>query len=237
MTAVLIRSPDFIRRENMPDTKSRVGCTAALIAAVLLASGASAFAQQLPAESGARLPYRTRQALGDEGQRLADIFALNGQPGDPISGPLAFAAYNVPVANALLDLHDASVGADRLDAHQRELAIMVASRETNYTLEWNAHMRAALNAGIGQNVLDVVRNGGALTGISEADAAIIRFGREMIRDRQMSSSTFAKAVELFGEQGTMDMVAVMSTYAVSGFYAIAVDEHPPGEEVLEPLAR
>jgi len=30
---------------------------------------------------------------------------------------------------------------------------------------------------------------------------------------------------------------VMSTYAVSGFYAIAVNEHPPGEEILAPLAR
>jgi hypothetical protein len=31
----------------------------------------------------------------------------------------------------------------------------------------------------------------------------------------------------------MDMVAVMNTYAVSGFYAIAVDEHmPPGKPDL-----
>jgi hypothetical protein len=31
------------------------------------------------------------------------------------------------------------------------------------------------------------------------------------------------------------MVAVMMTYAVSGFYAIAVDEHPPGQTLLQPL--
>jgi hypothetical protein len=33
----------------------------------------------------------------------------------------------------------------------------------------------------------------------------------------------------------MDLVAVMSTYAVSGFYAIAVNEHPGGAAPLEPL--
>jgi hypothetical protein len=59
----------------------------------------------------------------------------------------------------------------------------------------------------------------------------------MLRDRRMGSATFAKAVELFGQHGAMDLVAVMSTYAVSGFYAIAVDEHPRGEAPLEPLAR
>ena len=49
----------------------------------------------------------------------------------------------------------------------------------------------------------------------------------------MSSATFAKAVQLYGKNGAMDLVAVMSTYAVSGFYAIAVDEHPaPGQAAL-----
>jgi len=46
----------------------------------------------------------------------------------------------------------------------------------------------------------------------------------------MSSATFAKAKQLFGDKGAMDLVAVMSTYAVSGFYAIAVDEHVPADK-------
>jgi hypothetical protein len=49
----------------------------------------------------------------------------------------------------------------------------------------------------------------------------------------MSAATFDAAVEHFGERGAMDLVAVMSTYAVSGLYAIAVDEHPPGQTPLE----
>lgn len=214
---------------------------AAFSAAVCVSLGAAASAQQLPADldpvSGARLPYLTRQDLGAEGQRLADIFARDGQPTDPVRGPLAFAAYNVAVANALLDLHDGAVGKGTLDAHTRELAIMVASRETNYTLEWNGHEPAAIRAGVDPKVIDVVRRDLALTGIDERDAAVIRFGRELLGDRQMSSTTFAKAVELFGAHGAMDLVAVMSTYAVSGFYAIAVDEHPRGGPKLEPLPR
>jgi 4-carboxymuconolactone decarboxylase len=207
--------------------------------ATLLATGGAAVAQQragdLDSQSGARLPYLTRQDLGEEGQRLADIFARNGKPQDPVSGPLAFAAYNIPVANALLDLHDGAVGEGTLDAHTRELAIMVACRETNYTLEWNGHEQAAINAGVDAKVIDVVRRNRSLDGISDRDAAVIRFGRELLGDRKMSSATFAEAVELFGNHGAMDLVAVMSTYAVSGFYAIAVDEHPPGQAMLAPL--
>lgn len=214
------------------------GISGVSLAVVVMAGLAcvTATAQQRDPASGARLPYLTRQDLGGEGQRLADIFARDGKPADPITGPLAFAVYNVPVANALLDLHDGAVGKGTLDPYARELAILVACRETNYTLEWNGHLRAASNAGVDSKVIDVVRHDQALTGLAEKDAAVIRFGRELLRDRKMGSATFAKAVELFGEHGAMDLVAVMSTYAVSGFYAIAVDEHPPGQAMLEPLS-
>jgi 4-carboxymuconolactone decarboxylase len=209
-----------------------------LLTASLLAIGSAAVAQKLPGDldskSGARLPYLTRADLGEEGKRLADVFARDGKPADPVTGPLAFASYNIPVAKALLDLHDGAVGKGTLDAHVRELAIMVACRETNYTLEWNAHEPSALKAGIDPAVIDVVRTDKALKGVADRDALVIRFGRELLRDRRMSSETFAEAVEHFGQHGAMDLVAVMSTYAVSGFFAIAVDEHPPGEAILAP---
>jgi 4-carboxymuconolactone decarboxylase len=211
---------------------------------VLASVASTAFAQSaslpsdLDAKSLARLPYVTRQDLGDAGQKLADIFARNGKPSDPITGPLAFASYNVPVANALLDLHDGAIGKGSLNPHVRELAILVACRETNFNLEWNGHEPAAVKAGVDAKAIDAVRNGRALTGLDDADAAVIRFGRELIGDRKMSSATFAKAVQLYGKNGAMDLVAVMSTYAVSGFYAIAVDEHmPAGKPMLPPIKK
>jgi len=210
----------------------------AVLGLASLASALPALAQPTPADldptSGARLPYLTRSDLGEAGERVADIFARGDDPDTLVGGPLAFAAYNPAVATALLDLHDGAVGGT-LDAHVRELAILVACRETNYTFEWAGHERAALSAGVDPAVIDAVRNDKALNALPDADAAVIRFGREMLRDRQMSSATFAKAREHFGEHGAMDLVAVMSTYAVSGFYAIAVDEHPPGQTLLEPL--
>ena len=91
---------------------------------------------------------------------------------------------------------------------------------------------------VGTQAIDVVRKNLALTGVDELDAAVIRFGRQLFHDNKMDSATFAKAVQLFGKKGAMDLVAVMSTYAVSGFYATAVDEHmPAGRPDLESPAR
>jgi 4-carboxymuconolactone decarboxylase len=214
-------------------------------AALLLASGALVAAAQAPAklpadldpDSRARLPYLQRKDLDERGQKIYDT--LPGRsPEGVLRGPLAYAAYNPRVAQALFDLHNAAVQEGTLDAHVRELAILVACRETHYSLEWNAHEPSALKAGVDPKVIDLVRHNRALSGIAEKDALVIRFGRQMLTGKQMDSATFAKAVELLGRRGAMDMVAVMSTYAVSGLFAIAVDEHmPPGRQDLERVAR
>jgi 4-carboxymuconolactone decarboxylase len=200
-------------------------------AALLLTSGVLLAAAQsvapLPADldpqSRARLPYLQRKDMDENAQKIFDVLPGRSKDG-VLSGPLAFAAYNPAVAKALFDLHNAAV-AGTLDPHVRELAIMVACRETNYSLEWNAHEASALKAGVNTKVIDVVRTRASLIGLDEQDAAVIRFGRQMFGDKKMDAATFAKVAQLFGQRGAMDMVAVMNTYAVSGFYAIAVDEH------------
>jgi 4-carboxymuconolactone decarboxylase len=201
-------------------------------AAILLAASASfiAYAQsQLPSDldsqSRARLPYLKKSDMDAKGQKIFDTLPGAGK-GGILRGPLAYASYNPAVGQALHDLHDAAVPGGTLDPYTRELAILVACRETNYNLEWNGHEAIGLKAGLDAKLIDVVRYNRPLTGLSEKDATVIRFGRQMLHDKKVDSATFAKAVELWGKRGTMDMVAVMNTYAVSGYFAIAVDERP-----------
>jgi 4-carboxymuconolactone decarboxylase len=204
---------------------------ALLMALMIAATAVQSYAQAsagLPADINAdslsRLPYLQRKNLEEANQKIYDVLP-GRRPDGSLSGPLAFAAYNPAVAKALFDLHNAAV-AGTLNPHVRELAILVACRETNYNLEWNGHEQTAVKEGVDPKVIDVVRRNAALTGVNEQDATVIRFGRQLFTDKKVDSATFAKAVQLFGQRGAMDLVAVMNTYAVSGFYAIAVDEHP-----------
>jgi 4-carboxymuconolactone decarboxylase len=213
----------------------RLYSSAALLLLAAATLGYAQSAPRLPADldpgSRARLPYLQRKDLDEASQKIYDVLPGRGPEG-VLRGPLAFAAYNPGVAKALFDLHNTAV-AGTLDARTRELAILVACRETNYNLEWNAHAATGLKVGLDAALIDVVRNNRPLTGIAEKDAVVVRFGRQMFTDKKMDSATFAKVVELFGKRGAMDMVAVMNTYAVSGFFAIAVDEHvPPGSPEL-----
>jgi len=199
------------------------GCAMILLAAsaAFIAYAQSKLPADLDPQSRARLPYLKSSEVDAKGKKVVDTFGKGGT----VSGPLAFASYNGAVGQALLDLHDAAITGGTLDPYTRELAILVACRETNYNLEWNGHEASGLKAGIDAKLIDVVRKRGPLTGLNEKDATVIRLGRQMLTDKKVDSATFAKAVELWGKRGTMDMVAAMNTYAVSGFFAIAVDEH------------
>jgi 4-carboxymuconolactone decarboxylase len=201
--------------------------------AILLAASASSVAygqSKLPGDldpqSRARLPYLKKSDLDEKGQKIFGTLPGAGND-DILRGPLAFAGYNPGVAQALFDLHNAAVTGGTLDPHTRELAILVACRETNYNLEWNGHEASGLKAGIDAKLIDVVRYNRPLAGLDEKDATVIRFGRQMFHDKKVDSATFAKAVELWGKRGTVDLVSVMTTYAVSGYFAIAVDERSP----------
>jgi len=198
---------------------------------IVLATALVATQTALDPDSHARLPFLQRKDMSEADQKIFDVLPGRGKD-DVLRGPLAFAAYNPAVAKALFDLHNAAVGGS-LDAHVRELAIMVACRETNYNLEWNGHEATALKNGVDAKTLDVIRKHASLNDLDYKDAAVIRFGRQMFGDKKVDPATFARIVELYGQRGAMDMVAVMNTYAVSGFYAIAVDEQPaPGKSPL-----
>jgi 4-carboxymuconolactone decarboxylase len=213
-------------------------CAAILVAASasFSAYGQSKLPADLDPQSRARLPYLKKSDMDAKGQKIFETLPGAGKD-DILRGPLAFAAYNPAVAQALHDLHDAAVPGGTLDPRTRELAILVACRETNYNLEWNGHAASGLKAGIDAKLIDVVRYHRPLTGLNEKDATVIRFGRQMFHDKKVDSATFAKAVEFWGKRGTVDMVSVMTTYAVSGYFAIAVDERSPEGKPELPLEK
>lgn len=186
-------------------------------------------------ESLARLPLLQRRDLDDKGKRVYDSLAGPNSNGGPLRGPLGFAIYNPAVAEALHLLHDSVIKEGTLGTHVNELAILIATRETNFSSEWNSHEPAALKAGIDAATIDVVRFNKDASGVPEKDAIVIRFGRQLFREKKVSADTFARAEALFGKRGTLELVALMGDYALVGLISDAVDQHLPEGKALLPV--
>jgi len=209
-----------------------------ILITISIFAAAASFGQSLPADINAttltRLPPVQRQDLDADGQKIFD--SLAGPSKAPMRGILGLGIYDPKLAEALHLLHDSVTKYGTLGNRVDELAILVATREEKMSLnEWYSHEAAALKAGIDQSTIDVVKFGKEPTGLDAKDALIIRFGREWFRDHHVSSDTFAKTVEAFGQRGTVELIGVMGDYAMVGMMLQAVDQQLPGRPALPPL--
>jgi hypothetical protein len=50
---------------------------------------------------------------------------------------------------------------------------------------WGTHGRNARNVGVEEAVLDIIRDGAPLGGLSEKDALVIQLGREIFGDKRV----------------------------------------------------
>ena len=188
-------------------------------------------------ESRSRLPLRRREELDVQGQRLYDavtgpesrtLVGLRGPSGIWLHSPRFGEIHRM--ANQYLRFET------ELPGRLRELAILVTARELDQQFEWAAHEPAALREGLDPALIDLVKHDKPVAGLGETEAVIVRFGREVFRDKKVRAETFAAAVTLFGRQGTLNLAALMGEYAMTAVILNAVDQHlPPGQEPLLPL--
>jgi len=209
-----------------------------LLCAALLATVAAAQSDKLPADvdpqSYSRLPLVHREDLDESGQKIYDMVAAPNKTA-PATGPVAVSLYSPKVAEAMRMLNDYLRFGGVLGRRDTEVAILVAAREFDQVYEWSGHVQAALNNGVDQSIIDVIRSGKDVGGLAEKDSVIIRYGRQLFREHKLSSDLYAKAVQLFGKQGVIEMAAVMGDYAMAAIMLHAADQHLPPDRKMFPL--
>ena len=114
-----------------------------------------------------------------------------------------------------------------LGARFAGLLALITAREMNLAYEWNVREDAAVQAGLEPAVVEVVRRNAALKGLSPDDALLIDFGRQLFRQRQVQSQTFAALVSRFGRQGAFDAIMLLAYPAMAGMLQRAADLRPP----------
>ena len=191
--------------------------------------------EDIAPDSLSRLPLVKRDDMDEQGTRLYDalvspqsrtLVGLRGPGGIWLHSPKLGAL--VRAVNQHLRYETA------LDRRLTELAILVTARELDNQFEWTAHEPAALREGLEPAIIDVVKYRKPVSGLGTREALIIRFGREVFRDRKVRSDTFAQAVETFGREGVVNLAALMGEYAMTAVILDAVDQqlHPDQHPLL-----
>lgn len=118
-----------------------------------------------------------------------------------------------------------------------EFAIIITARFWNSQYEWLAHRKNAADAGLSSEIIEAVATGKRPASMQPDEEAVYNFCTELLDTRQVSDKTFGAAKSKLGEQGVVDLIAVMGYYDIVSM-ALNVDRYPLPEGAkpeLKPL--
>ena len=194
-------------------------------------------------DSLARLPQVSRQGLDVIGRGAFDTYVSPGTGYETgLRGPIGMWMHSPVLAEAMFDVRQRVRYGTEKDQRLTELIIISTAREINNQYEYSAHEPLAQSAGLEQGIIDIVRfrrpleNLPPTDGFGEVEHTLIQFTRELISEEKVSSQTFAKAIELFGNQGVMDITGLIGYYNFVAMTLKAFDvQRPTGSELLLPI--
>ena len=104
-----------------------------------------------------------------------------------------------------------------LPANIRELGMLVTAREMDCQFIWNAHAAFGRQSGLSDELVNNLRDRSELPSLSEAESAVIEYGREFFRTHRVSEETFDRAMAQFGTRGLVELTTLMGYYSCLAF--------------------
>ena len=142
-----------------------------------------------------------------------------------LNGPFNALLRSPEMGNSLQKLGEYLRFRSSVPRRLNEMAILLTAKWWSSQYEWYGHKTAALEAGLSQAVIDDIQAGRRPAQMDADEAVIYGFATELRERRRVSDATFKAAVNLLGEQGVIDLVAVMGYYDLVSM-VLNVDRYP-----------
>ena len=180
----------------------------------------------------ARLAALDLDELTPEQKEVAD--AIRSGPRGGMRGPFEAWLRAPGLADTAQKLGAYSRFGTSLPGDINELAILLTGKRWKAQFEFWAHARLAVQAGLDPAIIEAIRTGAAPPFTREMERVVYAVVSEYFETNRLSAATYAKAIDVLGERGLVDLIGVVGYYGlVSMTLNIFEVEVPAGER--EPL--
>ena len=114
-----------------------------------------------------------------------------------------------------------------LPGRLRQMLVLRTIKHWDARYPWVVQVRASLKEGLEQPIIDALEEGQAPALTSPEDLAAFHFCDELLETKQVSDSTYERALKLFGERGLVDILATIGLFTTTALTANAFDIAPP----------
>ncbi len=113
----------------------------------------------------------------------------------------------------------------------REFSILITARYWDAQHSWNAHLDKAIAAGLPPEVPKAIAEGRKPDFKADDERVFFDFSMQLLEDHFVSDTTFAEALQLFGNQGVVDIIGCLGNFSMLAFClnAFQVDLDPTKE--------
>jgi len=172
-----------------------------------------------------RLPYILRDTFNEVQQKLFDNITggKRGKGRSPetfltpeggMKGPFNAWFFSPVFGEAVQRLGEVVRFENSIPPPLRELAILVVAAKWQAQYEWWAHEKIARKEGLDSKVITGLKAGILPDFTHPSEAVVYNFARELITQRKVSNQCYAKAVELLGEAGVVELVILLGFYTL-----------------------
>ena len=193
--------------------------------AVCLVFGGSALAL-----TGERFPEIPLDKMTPQQRTVAD--AIMSGPRQRMSGPFNAWLRSPELADRLQKVGEYVRYKTSLDRRLNEMAIIMTAQYWGSQYEWFAHAALAAKAGLDPDVIAALGAGKKPEKMKDDEAIVWEFATQLRRDHHVDDAIYAKAVDKFGENGVMDLIAVSGYYDVVSMTLNVARVMPPAGEEL-----
>lgn len=163
----------------------------------------------------ARIPRITSKADLPEDKR--HIFDAIVESHGSIGAPFQLLLYSPELAWRTSELRRYLFFESSLTLLDRNLAILLAARESDCEYVWSIAAGWAIETGARQELIDVIGHRRPLDSLTEEEALIVGYAREVLHNHRVSEATFEAARARYGNMALTDLTAMLGYYTMVGY--------------------
>jgi 4-carboxymuconolactone decarboxylase len=177
-------------------------------------------------------PIPTNQWTDAQRKAGVEFAAMRGQE---VFGPFAVMLRSPEVMLRAAAMGDYMRYRTSLPPALNEFIILLVARHWSQQFEWYVHQPMALKAGLAPQSVAAVSKGRRPDAMSSDESIVYEFATELLRLQNVSDTTYAKAVERFGEHGVIDMIGVAGYYSFLSMMMNTARTAVPADSDVSPL--
>lgn len=175
-----------------------------------------------------RMPEITRKSLSEAQRAVFD--RISSGPHARVIGPFPAWLQSPELARRARDLSEFLRFQSSPSKRLAEIAILITGRHWRAEFEFYAHAELARKAGVEEPIIQALAAGKRPNFSEPADAIVYDLCTELLGSRRITDATYQRALDAFGLQTLVELVAIVGYYCMVSVTLNAFEAPlPPGE--------